>query len=304
LTLTSGGDLELLVTGVRAEEVRDVTEYLSRSLISSKSTNLGVTTHMEIPTMKPKAFIGSSSEALDFANAIHTALTREVECTVWNVSFPIGGSTHSTLMETVRSMDFGIFVFAPDDAAEIRGQRYLIARDNVLYELGLFTGHLDPERCFFVLPDTIRVHIPSDLQGITHGMYEAGRSDGNHSAAVAPFCGQVRKRINDLGIAPTSLPVALHELAVKFECADWVNPLDERVRQKGVIVNEMIDALRRRPVEKRRFVSYHRPGFNVLLGAAIQAAPPAAMSNLSSQSAHQQFRGASPSELWWMRSSN
>jgi predicted nucleotide-binding protein len=276
LTVTSEGDLKLLVTGVRAAEVRDVTEYLSRSLTaisSSKSTNPVVPTQMERSTMKPKAFIGSSREALEFANAIHTALTREVECTVWDVSFPIGGSTLSTLMKTVRSMDFGIFVFAPDDATEIRGQRYLVARDNVLYELGLFTGHLEPERCFFVLPDTIRVHIPSDLEGVTHGAYEAGRSDGNSSAAVAPFCAQVKKRIKDLGIAPASLPVALHELAVKFECADWVDARDARVRQKRAIVNEMISVLRHRPAEKRRFLASDRLGFKVLLGAAIQAAP-------------------------------
>jgi Predicted nucleotide-binding protein containing TIR-like domain len=223
--------------------------------------------------MKPKVFIGSSREALEFANAIHTALKGEAECTVWDVSFRMGEITLSTLMRTVRSMDFGIFVFAPDDAAEIRGERYLVARDNVLYELGLFTGHLEPERCFFVLPDSIRVHVPSDLEGVTHGTYETGRSDGNSTAAVGPFCAQIRKRIKDLGIASASLPVVLHELAIKFECADWINPLDARVQQKRAVVNQMIDALRRQPVEKRRFLAYHKVGFKALLCAAIQAAP-------------------------------
>ena len=223
--------------------------------------------------MKPKVFIGSSKEALEFANAIHSALAHEAECTVWNVSFSIGGITLPTLMRTVRSMDFGIFVFAPDDAVEIRGERYLVARDNVIYELGLFTGHLEPERCFFVLPDIMRIHIPSDLQGVAHGTYEAGRSDGNSAAAVAPFCAQIRTKIKALGIASVSLPVVLHELAIKYECADWINQADARVQQKLTIVNEMIDAFRGRPVEKRRFLAHPEVGFKALLGAAIQAAP-------------------------------
>jgi len=223
--------------------------------------------------MKPKVFIGSSREAIDFAHAIHIALRNEAECAVWDASVSIGETTLSNLMKTARSMDFGIFIFAPDDAAEIRGERYLVARDNVLYELGLFTGHLEPERCFFVLPDTTHVHIPSDLQGVTHGTYEARRSDGNFTAAVAPFCAQIRKKIKALGIAPLSLPMVLHDLAIKFECADWTNPLDARVQQKRAIVREMIEALRRQPVEKRRFLAYHRVGFRVLVGAAIQAAP-------------------------------
>jgi hypothetical protein len=224
--------------------------------------------------MKPKVFVGSSKEALEFANAIHSALAQEAECTVWNVSFPISGITLPTLMRTVRSMDFCIFVFAPDNAVEIRGERYLVPGLNVIFELGLFTGHLEPERCFFVLPDTMRIHIPSNLQGAAHGTYEAGRSHGNSAAAVAPFCAQIRTKIKALGIASVSLPVVLHELATKYECADWIDQIDARVQRKVTIKNEMIDAFRRRSVEKRLFLAHpNKVGFKALLGAAIQAAP-------------------------------
>ena len=133
--------------------------------------------------MKPRLFIGSSREALPIAEAIHQGLTHEAECTVWKDSFAIGGTTLQSLMATVRMMDFAAFVFAPDDITELRGERYLVARDNVLYELGLFTGHLSPERCFFALPNSIQVHIPSDLAGVTHGAYEDGRSDGEQRSS-------------------------------------------------------------------------------------------------------------------------
>jgi Predicted nucleotide-binding protein containing TIR-like domain len=223
--------------------------------------------------MKPRVFIGSSSESLAFAEAIHRALTREAECTLWNASFSLGGTTLGSLMATMRTMDFAVFVFAPDDAVEMRGERYLIARDNVLYELGLFTGHLQPERCFFVLPDTIRVHVPSDLNGVTHGVYEAGRSDRNTAAAVGPFCSEVKERIKALSFSKKSLPIILHELAVKFECADWINPLDAKVREKRSIVSQMIVVLSQNPMDKRALLNRHRVGFTVLLGAAVQQNP-------------------------------
>jgi predicted nucleotide-binding protein len=109
--------------------------------------------------MKPKLFIGSSKEGLSVANAIHTALSGDSECTVWKYAFPLSGNTLSSIMEAARASDFGVFVFTPDDVTQMRGDSFLVARDNVLYELGLFSGHLSPSRCFFVLPDSIRVHI-------------------------------------------------------------------------------------------------------------------------------------------------
>jgi predicted nucleotide-binding protein len=33
--------------------------------------------------MKPKTFIGSSTEAIHIAEAIHAELQKDVECTVW-----------------------------------------------------------------------------------------------------------------------------------------------------------------------------------------------------------------------------
>ena len=54
----------------------------------------------------------------------------------------------------------------------MRGRVLTSARDNVIYELGLFSGKLGPERCFFVVPESEKVHLPTDLAGITAGEYE------------------------------------------------------------------------------------------------------------------------------------
>jgi hypothetical protein len=231
--------------------------------------------------MKPRLFIGSSREALSVAEAIHQALAHEAECLVWRDSFAIGGTTLGSLIATASNIDFAAFVFADDDTVELRGEKYLIARDNVIYELGLFTGHLSPDRCFFVLPDSIRIHIPSDLAGVTHGSYEVGRTDGNTKAAVAPFCSLLKSRITKLGFALKSVPNRLYDLAIKFECADWVNPIDARVRQKQSIVTEMITEIRQNPVDKLLLLKQQRFGFYVLLAAAIQARPSSDDDNLN-----------------------
>src|SRR4051812_35964216 len=104
--------------------------------------------------MKPKIFIGSSREGLAIANAIHSNLTSETECTVWKDGvFQPSSSTLIDLMRILRTSDFAIFVFSPDDVSMMRDNTDKVVRDNVLFELGLFIGRLGPERCFFLVPD-------------------------------------------------------------------------------------------------------------------------------------------------------
>lgn len=87
------------------------------------------------------------------------------------------------MIKNLRDSDYGVFVFAPDDVAIIKGEPLNIPRDNVVYEAGLFSGYLSPERCFIAVPRAVTVHVPSDLAGMTLGFYE-DRTDGNDEAAA------------------------------------------------------------------------------------------------------------------------
>lgn len=149
--------------------------------------------------MKPKIFIGSSREGIAIANAIHANLTYEAECTVWKDGvFQPSSSTLIDLMRILRTSDFAIFVFSPDDISIMRDNMDQVVRDNVLFELGLFIGRLGQERCFFLVPDSGSMRLPTDLFGVNPTRYESGRSDSNWEAAVNPACMQILRVVNKL----------------------------------------------------------------------------------------------------------
>jgi hypothetical protein len=131
---------------------------------------LGVT----MATSKPKVFIGSSRECLPVAQVLQSQLKNEAAVQLWNQGiFGISDYTLDSLMTASKEFDFAAFIFGADDMLKSRGERYLIARDNVVLELGLFAGRLGRERTFLVVQQTSeRLHLPSDLHGITPAKFE------------------------------------------------------------------------------------------------------------------------------------
>lgn len=150
--------------------------------------------------MRPKLFVASSREALDVANGIHENLRHDAEVTVWNHGiFDLSQSSLESLLQTLDRMDCGLFVFAPDDIVQVRGEENMAARDNVIFELGLFVGRLGRERSFILLPsDQENFRLPTDLIGVTPGIYESSRSDSNFVSATALASNAVRNRMAQL----------------------------------------------------------------------------------------------------------
>ena len=54
-----------------------------------------------------------------------------------------------------------------DDLTTSRGVEYSAPRDNVIFELGLFMGHLSRSRTLIAVPQGGKVKLASDLQGLT-----------------------------------------------------------------------------------------------------------------------------------------
>jgi hypothetical protein len=121
--------------------------------------------------------------------------------TVWDQGvFQPSRYVVETLSLSLDAIDFGIFLFAPDDIAIIREKHYEAVRDNVVFEIGMFIGALGRERTFLIAPrDVAELRLPSDLLGLTFAGYDPDRSDGNLRAALGPACNQIAKLLKAEG---------------------------------------------------------------------------------------------------------
>jgi hypothetical protein len=151
--------------------------------------------------MKPKVFIGSSIENLEIAYSLQENLEHDAEVTVWSQGiFELSNYNLDALIDSLDEYDFGVFIFAPDDITKIRGVDHQTVRDNVVFELGLFTGRLGKERSFIIIPRGFEnFHLPTDLLGLTPATYEPNRQDGNLNAALGPASNKIRKTLNKFG---------------------------------------------------------------------------------------------------------
>jgi len=151
--------------------------------------------------MKPRIFVASSTEALHIAEAIVYNLDYVAELSPWSANiFELTIPALDTLLGALETYDFGIFVLTPDDVVVMRKQEVNVARDNVIFELGLFMGGLGKERCILVVPrPAAALHLPSDLAGVTPATYDPERSDENWPAALIHACVGIRATVKKLG---------------------------------------------------------------------------------------------------------
>ncbi|MQT57590.1 hypothetical protein GHO41_09585 [Pseudomonas sp. FSL R10-0399] len=156
---------------------------------------------------KPRIFLASSVEGLDVANAINECLDYDAEVVHWKNSFKLSSQTVEDLQQKAKTVDFAIFVFTPDDISTIREKSHPVARDNVLFELGLFIGSLTKERCFIIKPRDVDLHFPTDLLGLTPADFNGNRSDNDLTMAVNAPCNKIKKEILRLGLVSEDMSV-------------------------------------------------------------------------------------------------
>ncbi len=127
---------------------------------------------------KPVLFVGSSSEAKHLINGLTLNLKNEnVRVRNWGTSrWPLSRSTLDGLDKKFEEADFATFILSPDDVAIIRGKEEKVARDNVLFELGMSFGYLGRDRTF-IIASKEAMHNVSDLHGITAIRYEDEQDD-------------------------------------------------------------------------------------------------------------------------------
>ncbi|MBF8293921.1 MAG: hypothetical protein HW389_466 [Bacteroidetes bacterium] len=164
-----------------------------------------IPTNIERPTM----FIGSSAEGLVVARAVKAHLESDIEVDIWDEGvFQLNQSSLDSLLHAASLYDFAVLVLTPDDLLKSRGKRYKAARDNVVFEHGLFLGRLGPRRAFIMCEESVKVL--SDFAGITISRFTKPVK-GNLRDAVANACDQIRKSIKEslhyaeLGFYPSTV---------------------------------------------------------------------------------------------------
>jgi len=144
--------------------------------------------------MKLRVFIASSAEGLEIAETLQGNLENDAEVTVWSQDiFRPSEFILESLEKSLGAADFGVFVFSPDDLVTIRGNEQTVARDNVIFECGLFVGRLGRGRTAFIQPGQNTIRLPSDLSGVTGLTYDPHRQDRNLTAALGPPSNKLRK---------------------------------------------------------------------------------------------------------------
>ncbi|MCL2137057.1 MAG: nucleotide-binding protein [Coriobacteriia bacterium] len=146
---------------------------------------------------KPQVFIASSTEGLNVAEAMKSALEPDVDCTIWSEGvFQLNSFTLLDLESLVRSFDYGVFVFSPDDIATIRNEQTRVVRDNVYLELGMFIGRNGLAKCFIVQPDGVDdFHLATDIAGLTIAAYNPSGHGGNLTAELGSTAIRIKNQI-------------------------------------------------------------------------------------------------------------
>ncbi len=158
--------------------------------------------------MSPRIFVGSSREAIVVCRAIQGELDDDFDVTVWDQDiFRLSYGALDSLLDALDSSDAGVFVLRPDDLTESRGESSPTARDNVIFELGMFIGRLGRDRTFMLTSARSTVRLPSDLIGLTTARYDADRFDsGQRRAAVGPACTKIRDALRSIQLRRTEEP--------------------------------------------------------------------------------------------------
>lgn len=156
--------------------------------------------HVAAARDRTKVFIISSVESLEVARIVQNSFAHDNFLPVlWTDGvFRVASYPMQSLIDEVTDSDFAIAIAHGDDTSSIRGKEWPVPRDNVIFELGLFMGHLGKDRAILMEPRDDGVKLPSDMTGITTipYRYQVGRDS---VAMMAPACNVLREHILRLG---------------------------------------------------------------------------------------------------------
>lgn len=154
------------------------------------------------PNATPMMFLGSSVEGLEVARLVESGFRHEdsIRVVPWYTGGVFGPSQYTVddLVRYADRADFAAFVFGQDDKLHTRGKRYLVPRDNIVFELGLFLGRLGRDRVVIIKDRAAALRLPSDLVGVNPLQFKV-KSGGTLQEAMGPVCTDILELVKTLG---------------------------------------------------------------------------------------------------------
>jgi hypothetical protein len=186
--------------------------------------------------MKPRIFIGSSTEGLDVARFIQAELNKDFECILWNDGEVFGDNDNYlvSLLKAASMFDFGILLATKDDKTEKREKSFDVPRDNVIFEFGIFIGRLGKNRAFVIQEKGIE--LPSDVLGNQISSFEKEGGPAQSASlrlVIDRFITIIKEkyRQQELGLLPsTGIAIGCFNNFIKKVC-------DHLFEEKQIIID-------------------------------------------------------------------
>ena len=156
---------------------------------------------------KAKIFIASSGRTFVLAEKLRDELSTEFcQATLWSEEGRLQpGSTIIEMLEGVAEQyDFAVIILAKDDVMTAGDGEILKARDNCVFEAGLFMSAIGRKRCFLV-NSVAQSDLPSDLSGVISIQFDEPsnlRDRKSCADAIAKVAAQLKDRVQDEGPSP------------------------------------------------------------------------------------------------------
>ncbi|MGA9536921.1 MAG: nucleotide-binding protein [Desulfobacterales bacterium] len=181
-----------------------------------------------------RVFVASSSEQIEVAKSAAAALqSPQLEAKVWDEeTFDFSDSYMESLETELERADFAVVVFTADDPANVRNKKVNLPRDNVIFELGLFTGRLGRKRCFFVIDAMSGTEVASDLSGINYvRFYRDGALTDSSRPSLDEQMKKLRKQMLDQDVRYKPSPDVRRDQAALWQfCTRLAGHWWERMR--------------------------------------------------------------------------
>jgi hypothetical protein len=239
----------------------------------------------DVPGESPtNVFLAYASDDQTLAYAVRHVVQKyvkqrnygDIQVHPWQWTSGPGKSILQNILDNMKQSEFGIFIFSPTVVAMRGNSERLVPVDNVVYEVGLFTGMKGIERALILLPEECGV-APTDLGGILgipydHSKFDRDKTYEENEPVIWDTCVRVTNHIHDVMAqqepsASQSLPGSqplpdTGQVSADAGQAQLNSPLEElNVTLRARALQNSLRGLRDQDVERWRLVVH--PAYGV-----------------------------------------